>query len=243
MAHPHLARCFLCRPSHALYFASYEAAKELYGGNREGHRPLATAAAGACVWGGGLRRLQWPRQHCNWPWLLLRASSDPASLPCSSVGLPAASLLPCRRHRHHCQRRLHDALGRGEAAHAGGWVGGGRALAALFVACLPTQPHCMQVCGCGCGCGCGWMGVGCGGPWPGSLLQCMLHLNSERLAPLCADCQPMIKLPATHPMPPRRPLSRPCRCGTRPTAACCTARPPPSGRRAWPPSTAPTGPR
>lgn len=53
MAHPHLARCFLCRPSHALYFASYEAAKELYGGNREGHRPLATAAAGACVWGGG----------------------------------------------------------------------------------------------------------------------------------------------------------------------------------------------
>ncbi|KAL4425124.1 hypothetical protein ABPG77_008229 [Micractinium sp. CCAP 211/92] len=34
-------------PSHALYFASYEAAKDLYGGNREGHRPLATAAAGA----------------------------------------------------------------------------------------------------------------------------------------------------------------------------------------------------
>lgn len=34
-------------PSHALYFASYEAAKQLYGGNREGHHPLATAAAGA----------------------------------------------------------------------------------------------------------------------------------------------------------------------------------------------------
>ncbi|PSC73762.1 mitochondrial carrier [Micractinium conductrix] len=34
-------------PSHALYFASYEAAKQLYGGNAEGHQPLATAAAGA----------------------------------------------------------------------------------------------------------------------------------------------------------------------------------------------------
>jgi hypothetical protein len=37
----------LCRPSHALYFASYEAAKQLFGGNQEGHHPLATAAAGA----------------------------------------------------------------------------------------------------------------------------------------------------------------------------------------------------
>ena len=35
------------RPSHALYFASYEAAKQLYGGNQEGHHPLATATAGA----------------------------------------------------------------------------------------------------------------------------------------------------------------------------------------------------
>ncbi|PRW51045.1 mitochondrial carrier [Chlorella sorokiniana] len=34
-------------PSHALYFASYEAAKQLYGGNKEGHHPLAHAAAGA----------------------------------------------------------------------------------------------------------------------------------------------------------------------------------------------------
>jgi solute carrier family 25 iron transporter 28/37 len=34
-------------PSHALYFASYEAAKQLYGGAGEGHHPLATAAAGA----------------------------------------------------------------------------------------------------------------------------------------------------------------------------------------------------
>ena len=37
----------VCSPSHALYFASYEAAKQLYGGNQEGHHPLATAAAGA----------------------------------------------------------------------------------------------------------------------------------------------------------------------------------------------------
>lgn len=39
-----------CSPSHALYFASYEAAKQLYGGNEGGgaeHHPLATAAAGA----------------------------------------------------------------------------------------------------------------------------------------------------------------------------------------------------
>lgn len=35
-----------CRPSHALYFASYEAAKQFYGGNAPGHQPLATAAAG-----------------------------------------------------------------------------------------------------------------------------------------------------------------------------------------------------
>lgn len=33
-------------PSHALYFASYEAAKQFYGGNAPGHQPLATAAAG-----------------------------------------------------------------------------------------------------------------------------------------------------------------------------------------------------
>jgi solute carrier family 25 iron transporter 28/37 len=33
-------------PSHALYFASYEAAKQLYGGNQPGHQPVATAAAG-----------------------------------------------------------------------------------------------------------------------------------------------------------------------------------------------------
>jgi len=38
----------LCSPSHALYFASYEAAKNFYGGNASGHQPIATAAAGEC---------------------------------------------------------------------------------------------------------------------------------------------------------------------------------------------------
>lgn len=34
-------------PAHAVYFSAYEAAKEALGGNREGHQPLATSAAGA----------------------------------------------------------------------------------------------------------------------------------------------------------------------------------------------------
>lgn len=34
-------------PSHALYFASYEAAKQLLGGNEAGHHPVAFAAAGS----------------------------------------------------------------------------------------------------------------------------------------------------------------------------------------------------
>ena len=42
--HFHLS---LCRPAHALHFAVYEHAKELLGGNAEGHQPIATAAAGA----------------------------------------------------------------------------------------------------------------------------------------------------------------------------------------------------
>lgn len=41
--------CCHRRPSHALYFASYEAAKEALGGNAEGHHPLAHAAAGAAA--------------------------------------------------------------------------------------------------------------------------------------------------------------------------------------------------
>lgn len=36
-----------CRPAHALHFAVYEHAKELFGGNRQGYQWLPTAAAGA----------------------------------------------------------------------------------------------------------------------------------------------------------------------------------------------------
>ena len=36
----------LCRPSHALYFAAYEASKEAFGGNQPGHQVVATGAAG-----------------------------------------------------------------------------------------------------------------------------------------------------------------------------------------------------
>jgi solute carrier family 25 iron transporter 28/37 len=34
-------------PAHALHFATYEFCKEYYGANRQGHHPLASAAAGA----------------------------------------------------------------------------------------------------------------------------------------------------------------------------------------------------
>ncbi|KAF9314490.1 Fe(2+) transporter [Linnemannia elongata] len=36
-------------PAHALYFATYEYAKESFGGNAAGHHPVAAAAAGACA--------------------------------------------------------------------------------------------------------------------------------------------------------------------------------------------------
>lgn len=35
-----------CRPSHALYFAAYEASKEAFGGNEPGYQVVATGAAG-----------------------------------------------------------------------------------------------------------------------------------------------------------------------------------------------------
>lgn len=38
-----------CRPAHALYFATYEVAKEAFGVQRSTHAPVATAAAGACA--------------------------------------------------------------------------------------------------------------------------------------------------------------------------------------------------
>lgn len=37
----------LCSPAHAMYFATYEQAKQLLGGNRQGYQWLPTAAAGA----------------------------------------------------------------------------------------------------------------------------------------------------------------------------------------------------
>ncbi|CAO3658387.1 unnamed protein product [Rhizopus stolonifer] len=36
-------------PAHALYFATYEACKDIFGGNAAGHHLLSTAAAGACA--------------------------------------------------------------------------------------------------------------------------------------------------------------------------------------------------
>jgi solute carrier family 25 iron transporter 28/37 len=36
-------------PAHALHFATYEACKESFGANADGHHPLASAAAGACA--------------------------------------------------------------------------------------------------------------------------------------------------------------------------------------------------
>lgn len=42
-----LLSCGVCRPAHALYFATYELAKESLGGNDPGHHPVATAVAGS----------------------------------------------------------------------------------------------------------------------------------------------------------------------------------------------------
>ncbi|KAI9281626.1 mitochondrial carrier domain-containing protein [Sporodiniella umbellata] len=36
-------------PAHALHFATYEACKDVFGGNRQGHHFFSTAAAGACA--------------------------------------------------------------------------------------------------------------------------------------------------------------------------------------------------
>lgn len=36
-------------PAHAVHFATYEACKEAFGGNKDGHHPLTNAAAGACA--------------------------------------------------------------------------------------------------------------------------------------------------------------------------------------------------
>ena len=39
--------CLSRRPAHALYFATYELAKDALGGNQAGHHPMATAIAGS----------------------------------------------------------------------------------------------------------------------------------------------------------------------------------------------------
>eukprot|EP00882_Tetradesmus_deserticola_P018377 GHRQ01019740.1.p2 GENE.GHRQ01019740.1~~GHRQ01019740.1.p2 ORF type:complete len:181 (+),score=42.19 GHRQ01019740.1:849-1391(+) len=39
--------CVACSPAHAMYFATYEQAKQLLGGNRQGYQWLPTATAGA----------------------------------------------------------------------------------------------------------------------------------------------------------------------------------------------------
>lgn len=46
-AHWKPVTCCICRPAHALYFATYELAKQRLGGNDPGHHPLATAVAGS----------------------------------------------------------------------------------------------------------------------------------------------------------------------------------------------------
>ena len=38
-----------CVPAHALYFTFLEKGKEVFGGNKQGHTPIAAAAAGVCV--------------------------------------------------------------------------------------------------------------------------------------------------------------------------------------------------
>jgi len=64
-------------PSHALYFASYEAAKQLYGGNEPGHQPIATAAAGvtATVINDG----------CMTPWDVVKQRMQVSHSPYTSI--------------------------------------------------------------------------------------------------------------------------------------------------------------
>ena len=61
--------------------------------------------------------------HPRWTAACLPAC-PPASLPPLPPFVPPRP--PCRRYRHHCERRLHEPLGRHQAAHAGGWVDGER---------------------------------------------------------------------------------------------------------------------
>ncbi|KDD74418.1 hypothetical protein H632_c1328p1 [Helicosporidium sp. ATCC 50920] len=69
-------------PAHALYFATYEAAKDAYGGNRAGHHPLATALAGATA--------TVVNDGCMTPWDVVKQRMQMAKTPFSSVWACAA---------------------------------------------------------------------------------------------------------------------------------------------------------
>jgi solute carrier family 25 iron transporter 28/37 len=64
-------------PSHALYFASYEAAKDLYGGNEPGHQPIATAAAGVTA--------TIVNDGCMTPWDVVKQRMQVSHSPYSGV--------------------------------------------------------------------------------------------------------------------------------------------------------------
>ncbi|KAH7624542.1 hypothetical protein Ndes2526B_g00743 [Nannochloris sp. 'desiccata'] len=65
-------------PSHALYFAAYEAAKDIYGGSEPGHHPLATAAAGATA--------TIVNDGCMTPWDVIKQRMQVSHSPFRSLG-------------------------------------------------------------------------------------------------------------------------------------------------------------
>lgn len=86
-------------PAHAIYFATYERAKDVYGGNRQGYQFSATAAAGLLF--------------DNWSSML-----EPRLL-LVYVYIDMLSFLQfTRRHSNNCERRLHDAMGCDKAEDA-----------------------------------------------------------------------------------------------------------------------------
>ena len=179
---------------------------------------LPTRPPSSCTAATGRGTTRWPTPR------QVRCLPPPAAaLTLLLLGMRAASwLLPAhaplpvraaarRRDRHHCERRVHEPLGRGEAAHAGADLGSSK-------------------------------GSRHGAPWvaqqegPGG----MLWTAGGCLPP----AEPRMWLCLCMPEPTRQPWSAPhCRCGTRRTEGCCTARSRRSGRRGWRPSTSRTGPR
>lgn len=95
--------CLPGRPAHALYFAAYEAAKEVLGGNEAGHHPLATSAAGTVYVKGGrgaTSRRPWScghfLGHCAGAQDLAAAERRPAgSLYKHHAGTAAGRSRPC----------------------------------------------------------------------------------------------------------------------------------------------------